>query len=248
MNVAGGVYFPQDCHLAPGRLLAGLVRELEEGNSRLLWKTEVQSIIGGAGAIDALHTSSGVLTADEYVIAGGAWSAELVRPLGLRLPLQAGKGYSLTLSNPRRLPRLCSILTEARVAVTPMGATLRFAGTMEIAGLDVSIDRRRVNGIVKAIPRYLPDFTRTDFDGVPVWSGLRPCSPDGLPYIGRFGRFANLVVATGHSMMGVSLAPITGRLIGEILAGEPTAVSMELLNPDRYAASGQRMTNGQPVR
>jgi D-amino-acid dehydrogenase len=119
-----------------------------------------------------------------------------------------------------------------------MGTALRVGGTMEItatpAGVDTAVDPVRVRGITRAIPEYFPDFTAEDFRDVPVWSGLRPCSPDGLPYLGRFGRYANLSAATGHSMMGVSLAPITGKLMAEILSDEPTSIDIRALNPDRY--------------
>ena len=149
--------------------------------------------------------------------------------------MQAGKGYSVTLPNPKQLPTLCSILTEARVAVTPMGNSLRVGGTMEIAGLDnIKINTRRVQGILNSIPRYFPVFSAEDFAELPVWSGLRPCSPDGLPYIGRFTQFPNLSAATGHAMMGMSLGPITGKLMSEILSDEPTSIAIEALDPNRY--------------
>ena len=133
---------------------------------------------------------------------------------------------------------MCSsdlIFTEARVAVTPMGDTLRFGGTMEIAGLDERINERRVQGIIKAVPRYYPDFTSEDFAGIQPWSGLRPCSPDGLPYVGRFGGYDNLSTATGHAMMGLSLGPITGRIMAELLSGESPSQDIALLSPDRFA-------------
>ena len=236
MDVAGAVYFAQDCHLTPRRLIAGLVRELENDGVRFHWNTEVLALLAGNDAVEGAATSEGTIAADETVIAGGAWSSRLARPLGLKLPLQAGKGYSLSLDRPRRLPDLCSILTEARVAVTPMGDALRFAGTMEITGLDQSVNRARVNGIIKSIPRYFPEFQTDDFAGVPVWSGLRPCSPDGLPYIGRFRQYANLSIATGHAMMGVSLGPITGKVMAELIANESPSIPIDLLSPDRYAA------------
>src|SRR5262249_24424949 len=154
-------------------------------------------------------------SADEYVLAAGSWSPGLARGLRLRLPMQPGKGYSITLPQPKRLPALPLNLAEARVAATPMGSTLRFAGTMELAGLDTSLNATRVNAIREAVPRYLPDLGPADFEGVPAWSGLRPCSPDGVPYIGRSGRYSNLCIATGHTMMGVSLGPITGKLVSE---------------------------------
>ena len=148
--------------------------------------------------------------------------------------MQAGKGYSLTLTHPRQLPRICAILTEARVAVTPLGTALRLAGTMEIAGVDLRIDPRRVRGIIRAVPQYYPEFQAEDFAGITPWCGLRPCSPDGLPYLGRTSPYDNLSIATGHAMMGLSLAPVTGLLIAELLCGEPTTVDLTLLSPDRY--------------
>lgn len=234
MDIAGAVHFPQDCHLTPQAFTARLTEALAADGVELRWGTDVTGWRATDGRIEAAQTTQGDMTADEYVLAGGSWSPQTVRGLGLRLPIQAGKGYSITLPQPRQQPRLCSIFTEARVAVTPMGSALRFAGTMEITGLDLSVNRRRVGGILKAIPQYFPDFRPEDFRDLPVWSGLRPCSPDGLPYVGRFGRYANLSAATGHAMMGMSLGPITGRLMADILAGRPTDIDIAALRPDRY--------------
>jgi D-amino-acid dehydrogenase len=149
--------------------------------------------------------------------------------------MQAGKGYSITVPQPIELPQICSILCEARVAVTPMGSALRFGGTMEIAGLNERINPRRVAGILKSIPRYYPNFRPDHFAGLEPWSGLRPCSPDGLPFLGRTRAAQNLTIATGHAMLGVSLAPITGQLVAQILDAEPPTIDIRLLNPDRYA-------------
>lgn len=234
MDIAGAVYFPHDCHLQPQRLVAGLTHVLEGGGAQFHWSTAVTGWRARGDRIEAVQTSQGDLTADEYVLAGGSWSPEIVRGLRLSLPLQAGKGYSVTLPHPRQQPAICSLLTEARVAVTPMGDHLRFGGTMEIAGLDPSIQQARVDGILAAVPRYFPDFRPADFRDLPVWSGLRPCSPDGLPYIGRFGRYANLSAATGHCMMGISLGPITGKLMAELLNDEPPEINLRALSPDRY--------------
>jgi D-amino-acid dehydrogenase len=189
----------------------------------------------GSGRISAVTTSRGEFTADEFVLCGGAWSETVARDLRLSLPMQAGKGYSVTLAQPRQCPGICSIFTEARVAVTPMSGALRFGGTMEISGLNESIDPRRVRGIIRAVPKYYPDFSTADFEGIRPWSGLRPCSPDGLPYIGRTRAYGNLSIATGHAMMGVSLGPITGRLIANMLSGDAPGEDLALVDPDRYA-------------
>ncbi|HEX9500859.1 MAG TPA: FAD-dependent oxidoreductase [Thermoanaerobaculia bacterium] len=228
LTVAGGIYFPKDAYLAPSRFMAALIQRLRDRGVELQWNTEARLRVSG-------QRVESDRKADEYVICGGAWSSNIARDLQLHLPMQAGKGYSLTLQNPKRMPAHALILSEARVAVTPMGEALRFGGTMEITGTDLSINPARVRGIVNSVPRYLPDFIAGDFKDVEPWAGLRPCSPDGLPYIGRFKRYSNLSVATGHAMMGLSLGPITGKLMNEVLAGEKTSIAIEELSPDRYA-------------
>ena len=235
MSVAGAVYFPKDCHLTPARFLASLEQLLTAAGVRFQWNTEVTGWRQNGACLAAVQTTQGDFSADEYVLCGGSWSPGIVRDLGLRIPMQAGKGYSLTLPKPPRLPRLCSIFTEARLAVTPMGAALRIGGTMEIAGLNEEINPVRVRGIIKAVPDYFPEFSAEDFAGIQPWRGLRPCSPDGLPYVGRTAKFSNLTLATGHAMMGLSLGPITGRLVAEIVSDEPPSQPIDLLNPDRYA-------------
>jgi D-amino-acid dehydrogenase len=159
----------------------------------------------------------------------------LLRTVGLRLPLQAGKGYSLTLPAPPELPELCSIFAEAKVAVTPMGGRLRFGGTMEVGGLDLSVNPARVRGIVKSVHAYFPKFSEDDFQNVPPWAGLRPVSPDGIPYLGEVPGLENLIVATGHAMMGLSLGPVTGRLVTDLLAGDAPFRSIEALAPGRFS-------------
>ncbi len=234
MTIAGAAYYPKDAFLEPRRLMASLVKRLEERGVHFSWETNVTGWRTRRDRIEAVRTSRGDLAADEYVISGGSWSPAIARELGLSLPIQAGKGYSLTIPNPRHNAMNGIILAEARVAVTPMGDSIRFGGTMEIAGLDERINPARVRGIMKSVPKYLPDFGPDDFRGVPPWCGLRPCSPDGLPYIGRFAKFANVSAATGHAMMGVSLAPVTGKLMSEVLAGVAPSIDLGMLSADRY--------------
>jgi D-amino-acid dehydrogenase len=235
MDVIGCVHFPADCNLIPDRLMAIVQRRLSERGARFAWNTEISDFRVENDTIRAASSRERVeYEADEFVLAAGSWSSPLGRRLGIRIPMQAGKGYSLTLPRPRQMPKAAAILTEARVAVSPMGSALRFGGTMELAGLDEGANRIRVRSIMQAIPRYYPDFAAGDFAGVEPWRGLRPCSPDGLPYIGRTARLSNLVIATGHAMMGVSLAPITGKLAAQVIAGERPGIDMSLLSPDRF--------------
>jgi D-amino-acid dehydrogenase len=207
---------------------------LVRGGADIRWETDVTSWRADNGRISAVVTNHGEISGDEFVLCGGVRSVELARMLGLNLPMQAGKGYSLTLENPPQLPGICSILTEARVAITPMAGALRVGGTMEMVGLDESINRKRIHGIVRAIPAYFPEFREQDFDGIEPWVGLRPCSPDGLPYLGRTRKWANLICATGHAMMGISLAPGTGKIVAELVGGPAVSAPLDLLSPDRY--------------
>ncbi|MGK2859750.1 MAG: NAD(P)/FAD-dependent oxidoreductase, partial [Thermoanaerobaculia bacterium] len=228
------VLWPGDAHVSPNLFMQSLRRRLA-ASVELRSDTEVTGWSTSGGRIESVSTTRGAVKGDEYVVCGGAWSPTVVRSLGLRLPIQAGKGYSLTLPNPKQKPARPMILMEGRVAVTPLGDSLRFGGTMEIAGNDESINPARVRGIMKTIPQYLPEFGPADFEGVEAWCGMRPCSPDGLPYIGRFRKFTNLVAATGHAMIGVSMAPGTGKLVASIVSGEPTAIDLAPIAPDRYA-------------
>lgn len=235
MDVAGSVYFPKDAHLSPGDFVRALTNALLAGGADFKWRHEVVGWKTNGHRITGVETlDERIVEGDEFLIAGGAWSPEIAKALGVRLPMRAGKGYSLTLREPRELPRLCSILTEARVAVTPMGGSLRVGGTMEIGGLDNAINTARVRGIIKSFVRYFPLFNEDDFTDIVPWVGHRPCSPDGLPYMGRHPRFANLSLATGHAMMGLSLAPVTGRLMSELLSDLEPSMDLSLLAPDRF--------------
>ena len=234
-DVAGGVYFPGDGFLDPGSFLEKLRSRVIAMGAEVLWDTAVGEFEADGHRVAAVRGNGQHHRVDEVIIAGGAWSTGLASRLGVKIPMQAGKGYSVTLKNPPTLPEICSILTEARVAVTPVGGALRVGGTMEITGLDESVSQRRVDGITRSLSRYYPDFAKEMFDALPVWHGLRPCSPDGMPYVGPAGRFENLTIATGHAMLGLSLAPVTGKIVADILSGEPTRTPLPLISPDRYA-------------
>lgn len=234
LDALGGVYYPLDAHLAPQRLHATLSRLVGGRGGVFLWNAEVLHWNVDDGAVRSAITSQGVVAADEFVVAAGSWSSRLIRPLGLALPIQPGKGYSLTLNFPPEQPRRSVLLQEARVAITPLGTCLRVGGTMELGTFDLSITESRIRGIVRSVSRYLPSFHPKDFDGSVRWCGLRPCSPDGLPFVGRFPRFRNLAVATGHAMLGLSMAPITGTLVAELLSGEAPSIDLSLLRPDRF--------------
>lgn len=234
MDVKGGVWFKQDCHLDPSAFMDGLRARILEMGAEIVEGTEVTGLKSAGGGVVSLNGVA-VPPASQIVLACGSWTGDLLKSIGKRLPMQAGKGYSLTLDSPRELPELCSILSEAKVAVTPINGQLRFAGTMEICGNDLSVNPRRVHGIVRSACQYFPSYGEEDFQDVRPWAGLRPCSPDGLPYIGRVSGYSNLTVATGHSMMGVSMGPMTGRLVAEILGATAPSLDISKLDPMRFS-------------
>ena len=169
------------------------------------------------------------------MLAGGAWSGEIAATLGLRIPLVGGRGYSLTYEDlPFKISRPI-ILSEARVALTPMASNkIRMGGTMEITGLRTPPRMNRVIGILDAVKKYFPAAGIPFPEKERIWYGFRPCSADGLPYIGKVLPYKNLVVASGHAMLGLSLAPATGKLVSEIINQEPLSVPIHRFDPSRF--------------
>jgi D-amino-acid dehydrogenase len=235
ISAAGSLFFPGDAHLSPEDFLYGLRSLLERRGVRIVENSPVTGVHVDGSRVVAVTTPSDEYRPSAVVLAGGSWSAQIIRPLGIRLPLQPGKGYSITVAAPAAFPSMPMILVEARVSVTPFPGSLRFAGTMELVGLDESINRRRVRAILRAVPEYLEVDTGQGETAATLWGGLRPCSPDGLPYIGAFPGTTNLIAATGHAMIGISLAPITGKLVSEILSGTQPSIDIRGLRPGRFA-------------
>ncbi len=231
-GVVGAILLPDDAHLVPDAFVRGLASVGKRLGVDVRTDTEVLGFRTAGRRITRVETTRGDFGADQVVLAAGAWSPALARMLGIRLHIQPGKGYSVTYRRPANGPRLPLLLGEARVGVTPMDGRLRFAGTMELAGLDLSINRRRVAAIVRAPHRYLTGLD--DLPVVQIWRGLRPCTPDGLPLIGRPERLDNLILATGHAQIGVSLGPVTGQLVSQLAADEKPLVDVTALRPDRF--------------
>jgi D-amino-acid dehydrogenase len=234
LDVKGGVFYPLDAHVTPDRFHSTLSRRVSEKGGVFLWNAESRGWRHDAGRIRAVATTQGDIQGDEFLVAAGAYSSALVAPLGIGLPLQPGKGYSLTMPKPPEMPTRPLLLQEVRVAITPMNGSLRFGGTLELGAWSPEISPPRIRGIVRSALEHLPAFREEHFNALKAWSGLRPCSPDGLPYVGRFRRFDNLSVAAGHAMMGLSMSMITGRVVAEILSDERPSYDLKLLDPDRY--------------
>ncbi len=233
VTVRGGVYFPGDAHLIPQRFMTGLRDELKKMGVTLMAETEVTGIPADK-AVRKVISNKGEHSFDTYVLAAGSWSGVVAKNLNLNLPVQAGKGYSFLLENVDRNIRIPSILLEGRVAATPMGTSLRFGGTLEVSDFDTTINMTRVRGMVETIPEFYPGMRPAVPDVGTIWYGFRPCSPDGLPFVGISDRYSNLVIATGHAMMGLSLAPGTGRIVADLVSGRTPQVDISAFRPERF--------------
>jgi D-amino-acid dehydrogenase len=232
----GGIFFPQDAQLIPDRLVHQLARHVEGNGAELLTSTEVLGFESSGRMVTTVKTTRGDIDAEDVIVAGGSWSVDLARDLSINLPMEPAKGYSLTFKRSPECPEIPIMLAEAKVVITPMDDMLRIAGTLELAGLDMSINNRRLQAILKAVPNYFPDFNADSLELIEIWRGLRPCSPDGLPYIGRPRRYENVIIATGHGMKGISLAPVTGKIVSQLVVKEQPQVDMSPLKVERFVA------------
>ena len=231
-GVVGALFCREDALLVPDRFVKGLAQLAESLGARVMTATEAIGLRTTGDRVTGTETTRGLLSADTIVLAAGAWSPEVGRTLGLRVPIQPAKGYSLTYRRPARGPVIPLLPAEGRFSVTPMGEFLRFGGTLELAGMDLSINRRRVNALRRSALRCIEGAEELEL--LEIWRGLRPCTPDGLPLVGRSRRFGNLVVAAGHAMVGMSLGPVTGKLVAQLVAGSTPAADIRLLDPERF--------------
>lgn len=231
-KVIGGIHHREDAHLDPAEFIHELARVVQEMGVEIETSTEVLGIETSGRQLSVVRTTRGDVQPKEVVLAAGAWSPRLVTDLRIKLPIQAAKGYSITVKRPDNDPAMPLYLSEPKVAVTPLGEMLRFAGTLELAGLDLSIDQRRVNAIRKAVPDYVAGTEGLEL--IEIWRGLRPATPDGLPIIGHAHPYENLIVAGGHAMLGLSLGPITGKLVSEILSGNSPGIDLTPLRVARF--------------
>jgi D-amino-acid dehydrogenase len=234
VNIRGAAYYPMDCHLHPGDFMHALKLYLENAGVKFLLNTTIINVEKNTGKVTSVITDKEKIVCDELVIAAGSWSASIAAKLGIRIILQAGKGYSITYNNIKCNLRYPAILVERRVALTPMGKDLRMGGTMEISGLKSLPILKRAKAIYNAAKEYYPDLEVSFPEPKMIWSGLRPLSPDGLPYIGRPKNFKNVLIATGHAMLGLSLAAATGKLCNEIIDHKQTSVDIEAFCIERF--------------
>lgn len=232
-NVKGGVFYPGDAVIDPGQFMDSLKVALEKKGVTFLAKKRIDDLRINGRYIEAVSSKESQWSFDQYLLCSGYWTAELLKKHKPYLPLASGKGYSFNISNKIRL-RLPSLLLDHKVSVSPFGGMIRFGGTMELGATNCRINVKKVQGIIAAIQQYYPQITFKMPEPSEIWHGFRPCSPDGLPYIGRLNRIENLTIATGHGMMGLSLGPATGKLVSQIIAGERTEMDVSAFDVNRF--------------
>ena len=231
----GAIFFRCDAHLYPDKLMRGLISLLRAAGVNLVAGEEVRGFEKGGGVVRRVVSTGRVFDADTVVVATGSWSREMAALLDTRLPLVAGRGYSVTLEDSPYRVNHPAILLEGRAAITPMdGNKIRFGGTMEITSTSTPPRYARVQGILNAVKRFFPDFDVSMPPREKIWYGYRPCSADGLPYIGRIKSYNNVVIATGHSMLGLSLGAGTGRLVGELVDERAPSIDLKPFAVERF--------------
>lgn len=232
INALGAVRYHGDWHTTPATFMTTMKSYLQKNGVQLLTHTKITDITIAQGKIRELQSDQEVFTADHFILAAGSWSKLLSKKIGLRLLLEPGKGYCINSKRDLGIT-VPAILSEAKVAITPMDGFTRFAGTMEIAGINHQINPLRVNAITKAVEQYYPEIELSIEEKRLATCGLRPVSPDGLPYIGTSHKCANLTIATGHAMMGWTMGTATGKLVSEIVSDQKTSIAIDRFHPDR---------------
>ena len=232
-GLAGAWYYEDDAHLRPDRLMKSWRSLLEARGVRFVERCEFRSFVGESGRVRAVEAGTATIEADAFVVATGAVSPFLNEQLGARLPIQPGKGYSLTMPRPAICPSVPLIFPETRVAVTPFRSGYRLGSTMEFAGYDATLRPERLRLLKDgAIPYLREPFVDPVED---EWYGWRPMTYDSLPIIDRSPRWANVTIASGHNMLGMSMAPATGRVVAAMVGGSEPFVDVRPYRLSRFA-------------
>lgn len=231
-DVIGGVHFTGDSHLNPGVFLKLLSERVRAMGAEMFENTPVTGFESTNEKITKVKTDAGDFEAKQIILAAGAFSPSVVRGLKINIPIQPARGFSLTMSATKQIPGHALILGERRVAVSPMGGVLRFTGRLELGNFSMMPNPVWIQRIENSAREYLHLDEKLDVKE--TWAGLRPTTPDGMPIIGYSPRYSNLILATGHAMLGLSLAPGTGQVVAELVNGKETAFDLRPLKLERF--------------
>ncbi|MEH6747246.1 MAG: FAD-dependent oxidoreductase [Maribacter arcticus] len=232
IEAEGAIHYECDGHTTPTEIMPKMLNYLKSVGVNICINEEVIDIKTENGVIKEVITDKNNYHPDEVILAAGSWSGELSKKLNLKLSLQGGKGYRINVARNTGIS-MPAILMEAKMAVTPMNGFTRFAGTMEFSGNNNIVRKERVLAIANGAHSFYPDLKINSAEIESAKTGLRPVSPDGLPYIGKSASIKNLTIATGHAMMGWSLGPATGKLVSELINDKKTSMNLAAFSPER---------------
>ena len=231
-DLAGAYFYENDSHLRPDRLNAAWSNMLKIRGVRFVEQCRVEQISKGNGEISALVTSRGSMRADRYVFATGAWSGRWSFDLECDIPIEPGKGYSVTMTRPAMMPTHPMLMPEKHIGVTPFERGYRIASMMEFAGFDDSIPPFRIHQLQESAKPFLRDPVGPVVEH--KWYGWRPMTWDSLPIVGRLPTVKNALLAAGHNMLGLTLAPVTGMIIADLVSERRSELPAESLSPARF--------------
>ncbi len=235
VDVLGGVHYPGDAHLYSNHFMTGMISYLRTRGVQFISSNILSGTMHQSNLVSVQDSNGDEHKVDQVVLSSGVWTGKLLKSLGIKIHLIDGKGYSVTQNKQSSKPTIPSILTEEKVAITPMKDDLRITGTLEISGISRQINKKRVKAFLSAVPSYFPDIAvPVPSKDEKIWVGYRPLTPDGVPYVGRLKGLTNTVLATGHGMMGMSLGPGTGKIVSEIIAERSSDLDLDLLAPGRF--------------
>ncbi len=236
-DLAGGWYYHDDAHLRPDKLMSAWHRLLTDSGAVIRSHCPFEEFSGSNRRADSAKTGQGGLSADVFIVATGAWTPKLNDALGCRIPIEPGKGYSLTMPRPSVCPQVPMIFPETRVAVTPFRSGYRLGSTMEFAGYDESICPERLQLLRDGATPYLREPYCDPVEE--QWFGWRPMTYDSLPIIDRTPRFENVYIAAGHNMLGLSMATATGKLVAELIEGRAPHIDPSPYRVARFSNPGR---------
>lgn len=235
LNVAGAVLFKDDCHFNPGKMMIALKNYLANKGVQFQLNTTVTGFERSGSKITGVITDKGRFDCEEIVLTTGSWLPVVSKMMGIKLLLQPGKGYSYTYDHVEKNIKYPAILVDGRCAITPWGKQLRIGGTMELSGINNNVLLKRMQGIYDSAKEFYPGL-KIDFPPAnKIWNGLRPVTPDGLPYIGRTSGLDNVIIAGGHAMLGISEGTGTGKIVTQLISNENPAINIQAFDPGRFS-------------
>jgi D-amino-acid dehydrogenase len=234
LDIYGAVLFKDDAHIHPGKFMVALKKYLENNGVQFQLNTNVTGFKKSHHKIEEVLTDKGSFSADEIILCGGSRLPELSKKAGFNLLIQGGKGYSYTYDHLEKNIRYPAILVDGRCAVTPWKKSLRIGGTMEFSGNNSVVLIKRMEGIYNSVKLFYPGLNIGFPPKDKIWTGLRPVSPDGLPYIGKARGFDNLLISGGNAMLGISEGAADGQIISDLIEKRSTPIDISAFKVDRF--------------